>query len=176
MIAAGDSVRSHISPETEAANSACAELREAYEAARQGMSAAEKAQAEAIAALVTAASARDEALLSVAVATCAALAPVITARLNASQAPRGNASHRFRSPLQSCQACRDSMRNSEIKNHMGLRHPERQVRLLQRDRHIPTVATDHALKVFRDDRHSGCGQVPAPNMELPGPGRFQPAR
>jgi hypothetical protein len=31
----------------------------------------------------------------------------------------------------------------------------------------PTVATDYALKVFRDDRHSGCGQVPAPNMECP---------
>jgi hypothetical protein len=53
LIAAGDSVRTHTSPETEATNSACADLREAYEAARQGMPAAEKAQAEAIAALGT---------------------------------------------------------------------------------------------------------------------------
>jgi hypothetical protein len=83
LIADGDPGRSYTSPETEAANSACAELREACEAARHGLPAAEKAQAEAIAAVAAATMARDEALLAVAEEACEELYATMVDKLNA---------------------------------------------------------------------------------------------
>jgi hypothetical protein len=57
------------------------------------------------------------------------------------------------------------MRNTQVKNEEGRRHPEGQVCLSQSVHHIPAIAAHHALKILGDDWHCCRVKVPGPDMK-----------